>query len=362
MGADFLNGSPIAIARKGCLAAAAPLASEDFDRLLWTVPWPSTIKGLEGWAVTDWSFWSLSLELQLKRKSANEFQSFFNRCMQAVHGDDFVSVRPYGNQGDGGVDAVFGNGDTIYQCYGKEHDGRLSIPYVAGKMAVDFRKALETTPHMRRWRFAHNLDSVPMQILTARDALATEASPLGVDVRLFGYESLRRDMERLSDQRLEELLGRDSIVEIDRARLPGGVTAAIESIMGDMETAQPSPSDIRPVPLEKMQINGISSRWARQLKSVLPYTRVVEECLAGAVDPRAADEVPGYFRHRYLELRAQDLDPGEILHSLLVTLAGRVRTVSDHGGDEAALVLLASMFESCIVFEDKATSALGAAQ
>lgn len=312
--------------------------------------------------MTDWSYWSLSLELQLKRKSANEFQAFFNRCMQAVHGDEFVSVRPYGNQGDGGIDAVFGNGDTIYQCYGKEHEGRLSIPYVADKMATDFRKALESAPAMRRWRFAHNLESVPPQILTARDALAAVAAPLGVDVRLFGYESLRRDMEGLSDQRLEELLGRDSIVEIDRARLPRSVTAAIESIMGDMETARPPSSDIRPVPLEKLEINGISSRWARQLRAVLPYTRVVEECLSGAADPRAADEVPAYFRHRYLELRTQDLGPGEILHSLLVTLAGRVRRVSDDGGDEAALVLLASMFESCIVFEDKAPTDLGAAR
>ena len=65
------------------------------------------------------AFWwfRAQAELALHKHKATAFQDHFNDVMEAVHGTDFVRVRPAGNVGDRKCDGYLQSTGTVFQAY-----------------------------------------------------------------------------------------------------------------------------------------------------------------------------------------------------------------------------------------------------
>jgi hypothetical protein len=152
-------------------------------------------------------WWSVALELKLRKCNGDAFQEFFSNLMGYVHGNDFVRVRPFGVLGDKGCDGYLATSGQVFQCYGALNGAEGKVSYLIKKMGADFSKALKAIPSiMKEWHMVHNLvDGLPIEAVEKLEALGT-SNPS----RKFGFIGLDGFRERvfsLTHSQIEQLLG-----------------------------------------------------------------------------------------------------------------------------------------------------------
>jgi hypothetical protein len=296
----------------------------------------------------------MALDFRLRKASGEAFQQFFNDFMGRVHGDEFVPVRPHGNLGDDGVDGMFGLGGTVYQCYGARNGAVSDVGRVCGKIERDYATAKDSNPGMRSWNFVHNLvDGIPKPITDTLAALQLSGASDGVRVGHFGFHTFKQLMGKLEEAELEELLGLRAMSEVDRTALPADINQLVAAVMSAIDNGPMLEQEAKPVPQDKLDFNGIPAHWRMHIKAFFVHAPIAEKCLATFGREEAAQAVPAYMRQQYVALRSQGLQPGQVLHELRTLLAGFVTRAADSSLDAAVLTILASMFESCVIFEDK---------
>lgn len=301
-----------------------------------------------------WSYWLVALEARLRKANGDAFQTFFSALMGRVHGDAFVPVRPHGNLGDGGVDGYFCSDDTVYQCYGALGGLVHDLSYVREKMKTDYQKALNSTKGMKRWRFTHNLtEGLPKPLLDTFEEIRQAGKRDGIEVTLFGFESFQELLAKLDNDNREALLGVRAMQEVDRVALPREINKLIGDIMGQYDGDASAALAAGPVPQDKLDLNEIPQHWRAVLTGFFVHAPIAEYCLATFGEHQASETIPAFLRARYLNLRNQGLPPASILQELKTELLGSLPGGPDSSREAAVLTLLASMFESCVVFEDK---------
>jgi len=302
----------------------------------------------------DIGYWEFALGARLRMANGNSFQTLFNDFMIRVHGDDFTPVKPHGNVGDGGMDGHFVLNDTVYQCYGADNGHVLDITRVCRKMRNDFERARSTTEFMKEWRFAHNLvDGVPRPMIDELQAIKEIAGQHGIKVGFFGLGGFRSLLAQLSEADKIGLLGVKAINDIQLERLPdeiellvGALMKEIKAVRGTIE-ADPAPE----VPENKFEINDIPEHWRNQIEFFLRYSFVSREVVENLGDPRLPLSLPAFFRLKYEGLRDEHLTPTQIMLNLKSLVAGHVADLDDDIREFATMVLLADLFESCVIFE-----------
>lgn len=295
--------------------------------------------------------WRQLLELKLRRSSKEGFQTFLGEFMERVYPDDYVRIRPHGNKGDGGRDGYRRSTNTLYQCFGADNGHVTRIDSVCKKLKSDFKTAVENHKNMKVWLFTHNLIEVSDPLYKCLEEIEPEAKQRGITTGIFALENFKKLLPNLSNEDLEELIGIGSFNAEDIEKLPSLVNEIIEQIMGHITNEALSSSSIRPVPADKMDFNKIPQLWRTKLNQWIAHSPIVEDILANYPKESAAELAPAFLNEKYEQLKMQGLGPGAILDELLETLAGYV--IEHDGRYEAAMLVLASMFESCIIFEDK---------
>ncbi|PDS34696.1 hypothetical protein CO665_29530 [Rhizobium anhuiense] len=291
------------------------------------------------------------LELKLRKSGGTSFQDFHGEFMGRLYPGDFIPVRAQGSLGDGGMDGYLESSDTLYQCYGARNGAVTDVRDVCKKMLADFHTARESTPRMKRWLFTHNLIDLPRQMVDTYQQIRAIAQGHGIETGLFDINMYRDLLPKLSEDDLEDLIGIRVFNSADLDRLPAAVSEIIAGIMEAMEDGLPADAPITEVPLDKMDYNNIPGRWRGNLTLFLQYSPIVKEILARYPDPKAPEFAPLFLQAEYKRLKEQGLDAGTILKILHENLAGYVN--ENDGRQEASMAVLSSMFESCIIFEDK---------
>jgi hypothetical protein len=296
-------------------------------------------------------WWRIALELKLRKCNGDAFQDFFCDVMAKVHSSDFVRVRPFGRLGDKGCDGYLQSSGQVFQCYGAVNGSLGRVAYLITKMNEDFSKAAAAIPSiMKEWHMVHNLvDGLPIEAVEKLDGMREVDSQ-----RKFGFIGVEGFEERifsLSQQKIEDLLGvvatsRDSQnLQIAELRdLIASVAAAAENVEADV-------TSIRPVPPEKLAFNNLPSHWRLLIAGGWQNAHLIASYIRGHHDPLIGEKVADVFRERYRYLKAQHLQPGAIMSSLYDTVAG-VAAISPQR-QVAAQALLAFLFESCDIFEDR---------
>ncbi len=297
------------------------------------------------------AYYRLSFELKVRKTSGTAFQDFFSTVAERRYGGDFVRVRPMGTLGDKGCDGYHAPSGKVYQCYGKASDTRLETRTLVAKVFDDYALAAGHLPSiMREWHFVHNLvDGVPVEFVEAIETLKTD-NP----ARTFGQigpVALGSMVLELAPHDLFELLG-PAASAADNAHLRLEVVAElVRNLVAAIDAAPYTPGSIAPVPVDKLEFNGLPTHWRRLIELGAQNVVYVEEYLARLPNPVIGSTIATSFNNRYRSLKQEGLTPDAIMNALYEAITGAGLVLAER--QVAAYAILAWLFKSCDIFEDK---------
>lgn len=302
-------------------------------------------------SATELALYRALLERRLRGMSGEAFQDFFATVAERLYGGDFVRVRPMGKLGDKGCDGYYAPTGKVYQCYGKASDTRLETRTLVAKVKADYALAsTHLSSIMKEWHFVHNLvDGVPTEFLLTIEQLKVDHAP-----RLFGQvgpTALGNMVLQLPAHDLYDLLG-PVATAADTANLRmEAVADLVHALMARVAVARYAPASIIPVPVDKLEFNGLPTYWKQLIESGSQNVVYIDAYLTGLPDPLVASTIAGAFNHRYRSYKQEGLDPEAIMNALCSDITGIGGMTPQT--QVAALAILAWLFRSCDIFEDQ---------
>lgn len=278
--------------------------------------------------------------------------------MTKVHGSNFQPVGTDYSRGDLQCDGLLNDPRTLFACYGPVNAGasasEASMKKAVVKVESDFTGALKHWPDLKVWKFVHNyVEQPPAQIVQKIFALRKLYPSVSLD--LFGHEAFEEALFSLGDDEIEELVGDAATDEDFRSLQPADVLAVVDAIMAS--PSEPALLDDAPVqvPEQKLRFNGLTDPWQDRIVQGMQNAGRVGTLLQDHQDPLLESAFAGLLKAKYLDLKAQALDPDEImfrLHEFIVSAKPPSAAL-----DVVAWSLLAHFFEKCTIFEDKPVGA-----
>lgn len=296
--------------------------------------------------------WRLALELRLRKSHGDMLQDFFSQMMEKTRGTRFVRVRPFGILGDQGCDGYDEATGEVFQCYGAVDGDSGKVAYLVKKMKDDFATAKEKLGElMKSWTLVHNLTSgLPIHAVHTLKELQKENPD--IPMKFMGIEGFAKEIFELDDVGLEELLGLAAQAEDTLSLQPTELRDLVNELVQNNAGVAVPPPPIRPVPVDKIQLNNLPVHWQHLIQMGWQNSYVVSEYLTNYHDPLAGELIATDFRNRYAYLKAQDLSPDEIMTALYEVVVGPGPTAPPR--QVAGFALLAYYFDSCDIFEDHA--------
>ena len=292
---------------------------------------------------------SYGYELQFRLKFAegrgNEFQDFFNNLMER-RDPGFRRVRPWGNQGDRKNDGWSPASRTLFQVYAP---AKFKASELTTKLTEDFDGAVDYwEQYFDTWVFVHNdVDGLAPEV--ERKVAELDQRNKNITCTSWGREQIRRELARLQDADLTALLG----VPITAVQFLSVSAASLQPLFEHLEVAalNPDARGIGPVPVDKIQRNGLGEAPARLLTLGEAKMQLVDEYLARVSPlPTYKSDVSRVFTAKYRELCGAFGDADDIFDNLLAWLTGGVAE-SDRVVN--AVTVLAYFFFTCQIFEEE---------
>lgn len=280
-------------------------------------------------------------------KRGTAYQDFFSDVMELVHPGDFQRVCPWGNVGDRKCDGFRSSDKTLFAVYAPDPGEKVKQAEWVKKIAGDFTGALSYwQEHFEQWSFVHNREEgLPPDVLAKLEQLQKDHPKLKI-LRM-GPTELRQAALTLEETKLIGLLG-PAVSSSDLADV------GFEQIRVVVETVAsqpaPSPSEIRPVPSHKIEANALSNGVAILLKAGMEKADVVARFFSRWHDATLGDRVAHAFGAKYEQLRRDGLPPNDVFTELWKFAGGDGKGSADK--EAAVLAVIASLFESCDIFEE----------
>lgn len=269
--------------------------------------------------------------------------------MGLLHGDDFVRIRPYGSLGDKGCDGYLQSNGQLFQCYGALAGELKQVATLTTKMTDDFAKALKNLGAiMKEWHMVHNIaDGLPVEAVIKMNALK-DANP-SLAFGFVGMEGFSERVFRLQPFQIESLLG-PAASDMDAASLnTATLRDLVQHLRSEADAIDFNAQDLRPVPLHKLTYNNLPNHWKQLIAGGWKNAHIVGQYFDRHPDPLTGERIAKLFRDRYDYLKAQLLNPGDIMASLYELVTG-IGTVPPQK-QVAVQSLLAFLFENCDIFE-----------
>ncbi|MCO8019422.1 hypothetical protein NI456_11195 [Brevundimonas diminuta] len=301
-----------------------------------------------------------ALELKLRRAKGVKLQEFLTELMTQVHGDGFQGTSTDYSRGDLQCDGLLSDPLTVFACYGPVNAGANStaaaMSTAVDKVETDFTGALKNWPAMKAWKFVHNyVEQPPAQIVAKIMELRT-AHP-NVQIDIFGKEQFEAALFGLDADAIDDLVGQAASEEDFRAIQPQVLLKVVGDLMAvDHNAAMVDPP--REVPERKLHFNGLSHQAQSRIVQGMQNSNWVQQLLANHQDPMLDTQVAAVLKAKYLDLKAQDFTPDDILFQLYDFVAAVERVSA--ALDVAVWSLLAHFFEVCTIFEDEPVEASAA--
>ncbi len=280
-------------------------------------------------------------------KTGLEFQGFFADVMSKCYPGDFIPTRPWGPRGDRKNDGYLRSERTLFQVYAPE--ALKEEKKALDKIDEDYLGAL---PHWKAffdtWVFVHNArPALGLPAPIEQKLLTLDSGNSSIHVRPWGFEELRsRAFAKLRESELAALLGPvPSRADFLNLRVPE-LRLLIDKIVGQLTPEQP---DLRPVPVEKLDANGLSQGVRMLLTTGMMASETVRRFFDRYYDPTLGERVAQAFRREYEALRGKPLLPDVIFAELQMFAGGH----APHSPTRqvAVFALLAFLFEECHIYE-----------
>lgn len=288
----------------------------------------------------------------MRRAKGTRLQEFLALLMSKVHGDNFQSISTDYSRGDLQCDGLLQTPLTIFACYGPVNAGanatEAAMRTAVAKVESDFLGALKEWPALKEWKFVHNYVEPPAQIV--QKILSLREAHEDASITLFGREQFEGALFSLDDDAIDELVGDAASDEDFRALQPNVLLTVVGALLADNSTSVPS--DDRPVvvPGQKLHFNGLSDHTQSRVVQGLQNAEWVSTLLQNHQDPLLESAVAAILKEKYLNLKAQSLEPDNIMFQLWEFVGNT--TVLTAALDAVIWSLLAHFFEKCTIFED----------
>jgi len=166
-------------------------------------------------------------------------------------------------------------------------------------------------------------------------------------VRQWGFEELRqRALGKLRESELAALLGpAPSRADFANVTIPE-LQLIVNGIVGQLSQVEP---DLRPVPVEKLDANGLSAGVRHLLILGTSSCETVGRFFDRFHDPTLGERVCQAFTREYQQLRTRNLLPDEVFAELQMFAGGHAPQTPNR--QAAVFALLAFLFEECHIFE-----------
>jgi hypothetical protein len=285
-------------------------------------------------------------ELECYRRTGTAFQSFFEQIMEYAE-PDFVTVKPWGPDGDRKCDGLLPESGTLFQVYAPE---RIEVGATKAKMEADCVGASAAWAQMRRWIFVTSAlqAGLPAELLACLLDLGERHPQL--EIANWNREQLWRLVEgRLSEVQRASLLGPPP-----RADSAARTTAVeIQTVLNFLASQPIGPdpedsfeiTDLKP----KLQKNRLSPQIETIAGRAIPIAREVERYLARSYDPQFSARVGSRLIGRYRELTMEGVTGDPVFIDLIYF------AMEERGRDETyfwgAAGIVTYYFEICDIFE-----------
>lgn len=291
-----------------------------------------------------------ALELRLRRATGNAFQDLTASILSRVYGDNFVPQCPWGAKGDLSCDGFLRSPQTIFACYGPANGTMPSGPAkLVSKAKSDYVGAVSHWPDMEEWVFVSNFAGVfPAPVTSMLETLSKGST---VKVGYLGWDRFEHLLLEMDEEVIADLVGEIQVKD-DYIRLqPEVIHKVVSSIAAEFTLSYLDEVPTK-VPINKLQINDIPPCQAIAIKNGLLGREAILACVVENADTTLATRLSVAFTLRYKELRLQHFAPDEIMDRLYDFALGG-QQINTAAYNTAAWAVLAYLFESCSIFEDK---------
>lgn len=274
--------------------------------------------------------------------------------MSRVYRENFQAVGTDYSRGDLKCDGLLLDPLTVYACYGPVNAGanatEAAMKTAVAKVASDFSGALAHWPQLKVWEFVHNYVEQPPAQIVRKILDLREANP-NILLKLFGKEQFENALFGLSSDDITDLVGDAATDEDFRALQPSELLRIVEDIMSTVDHREIQDDQPVEIPEQKLTFNGLTAHSQGRIKQGLLNATRVATLLQTHQDPLLDTSLASILKSKYLDLKAQGIEPDDILFKLYDFVAGVERPSA--ALDAAVWSLLAHFFERCTIFEDK---------
>lgn len=284
-------------------------------------------------------------ELALHKHKATAFQDHFNDVMEAVHGPDFIRVRPAGNTGDRKCDGYLQSADTVFQVYAPT---LVKLSSWVNKIGEDFTGAKAQWSTMRSWTFVHNQhDGLPADVTQALLKLKTDHPNLVIEQ--WPPTHLLELTADLSEDRLVRVFGHPPREQEMRVLDRSDIAEAVAGLALEAISWTPNAADLPVVDPRKLDYNQLSEYPRRLVTAGIAQAGMVEGYFDNNPDPTLRDRAGMLMKVEWLNLQRHGMTGDDAFHALYERVAANAE-----GSREAtaSLALLAYLFESCDIFDN----------
>jgi len=294
------------------------------------------------------AFYEQKFEVEFLRAKGDAFQTLFERLMGLAYKTDFMACRPWGNQGDRKNDGFLKSERSLFQVYApNEMDAAKAI----AKITEDFEGAREHwRTHFDKWVFVHNAtDGLPPHV--QKLLLNFEATNPGIKLQPWCLEELRLIFRKLSVEDKATWFGLAPTYATKMKLGFGDLKVVLNRI-----AALPAPAmtDVKNVPMGKIEANALSEAVARLLKEGMIKSTLVADFLSQWYDETLGERLAEAFKAEYRRLR-EGYGPNQIFAELQKWAGGDHRGTPEH--ELAVLTVIAYYFERCDIFEEPRSAA-----
>lgn len=282
-------------------------------------------------------------ELALHKKHSTAYQDHFNDLMEAVHGSDFIRVRPAGRAGDRKCDGYLQRTDTVFQVYAPIS---VRIREWLAKIDGDFNGARSQWKQMRAWTFVHNQhDGLPPDVTQA--ILLVKNANSSLTIEQWPPTRLLELSQYLTEERLIRLFGHPPREEDMRTLDRSDIAAVVAGLAMEAASWRPG-SDLPVVDPRKLDYNELSETPRRLITAGIAQSSMVGGYFDNHPDPNLRDRIAMQMKLEWQRIQAA-ATPDDAFDHLFDHVASHA---SGSRGLTSSLALFAYLFEACDIFEN----------
>jgi hypothetical protein len=304
------------------------------------------------------NYWfMLQFKLKLYQATGEEYQRLFNSVMTACHGENYQSVRPWGNKGDGGNDGFLVNEGRYFQICAPNPTTKKNEVQIANKAKDDFHKLIASQSNLQLYSFALNdrFVGVPEPV---NQALAEIYNTHKIPSSAFNSGHLEQLFLNLDSNKKMNIV-QGVPLEAPKWVDPWMVSELLDHLSRSLNFSLNlmTDQDTAPEFEKKIQINNLHPGISKHLRLYANQVGEINTFLSArpGMAQNIADEVHGVYIDSLTAIpntkeNATDLRFVYILERILPP-AAKTNRMEHSGWQQIALTVMAKYFETCDIYE-----------